>query len=805
MSTPTPSADGRRRPTAAGYDPAEARPEPLFDAFARLAARACRVPLALVSVGVGERERWEAAAGLAWREIPRDAPPLCADGYDLDGVCEIEDAAHDQRSAQHPLVLGRPHVRFYAAARLRAPDGSALGTLAVMDRRARRLTAEERAALLEAARAVTVVAIDLRENERSEQRIRLLSAAMEAAQDPIVIARPGDKPTDPSTIVYANEAFVRQKGLVHREGAVGKSVEGFFGPKTDRARLAFMRREILAGRAARVDYVSYRADGSSYHCEASARPLLDERGRTAHFVMVQRDVTEQVLRGAELTMQNERLTTLTSIARTLFAALEPRTLVDALLSGAHVLLDGSATLYAPRTRGGFAVTADLAARDDGVPGDAFVTLAARSDVCVLDEFERRAAVRISGAGGVTAYVLDVTRASAFESADLFALGLLGQYFAVAARNVDSYRELAARRDAVVELNQVKNDLIAMLAHDFKGPLTSIVGFADVLAEEPGVGPEQQQYLRIISSSALRLAALASDTLALSRLEQNELELSLGDVELVSLVRDVVRAFSVTRSIDLRLATDELTIVGDAARLRQVIENLVGNAIKYSPGGEPVEVTLRALPGAAEVGVRDRGIGIPEGERRRLFGRFARAENARALGIGGTGFGLYLAKRIVEMHGGTIDVESREGHGSLFRFVVPQRPPARRAATHRIALLDAEGDTRSYVAHALRSDGCAVSVASDGEMLLELVAAGGYDAAIVDLDRLAIAPARLLAAARGRLPLVAVGVPQTQNATGWDAFVTKPFLMADLYRALEQAVDHANGGASSAAASSAGSS
>ncbi|MBV9067064.1 MAG: hypothetical protein JO231_00005, partial [Acidobacteria bacterium] len=108
---------------------------------------------------------------------------------------------------------------------------------------------------------------------------------------------------------------------------------------------------------------------------------------------------------------------------------------------------------------------------------------------------------------------------------------------------------ASRRDAVVELNQVKNDLIAMLAHDFKGPLTTIVGFADVLAEDDRFDYEARQYLGMISSSAMRLASLATDTLALSRLEQNELALALGEVDLVALVRDVVRVFSVTRPID----------------------------------------------------------------------------------------------------------------------------------------------------------------------------------------------------------------------------------------------------------------
>ncbi len=476
-----------------------------------------------------------------------------------------------------------------------------------------------------------VVATDLTESERAQQRINLLSAAIEAAQDPIILAKPGATPEEAPTIVYANDAFIRMKGATRPDQVIGHHVDDFFGPKTDRSRLVFMRKEAMAGRAAMVEYISYRIDGSHYHTEASARPLLDEQGVMTHYVMVQRDVTEQVLRGAQLALQNERLTAITSIARTLFASLEPSVLVEALLSGVHELVDGRATLYAPRPRGGFGATADLSLEDDAEPGDSFVALASRSDVCVLDELEQRAAVRVPGSGGGTAYVLDVQRTAAFSTADVFALGLLGQYFAVAARNVELYLELASRRDAVVELNQVKNDLIAMLAHDFKGPLTTIVGFADVLADDERFDQEARQYLGMISSSAMRLASLATDTLALSRLEQNELALTLADVDLVALVRDVVRVFSVTRPLDLRVIGGNLTVAGDAARLRQVVENLVGNAIKYSPGGEAVEVSLRARQGGVELSVRDRGIGIPDSERGKLFGRFARASNARALG------------------------------------------------------------------------------------------------------------------------------------------------------------------------------
>jgi PAS domain S-box-containing protein len=801
------------------YELLDSPSEDVFDAFTRLAARICDAPIALISLCDREREWIKSAYGVNSRELPRDGS-FCALAIAHTGVLEIGDVAAEPRLAGNPLIDGPAGVRFYAGIALRSAGGQAVGALAVLDRSPRSLTEEQRGALTAIGDAVVdqfesrltmlrLVESSKTESERAQQRINLLSAAIEAAQDPIILAKPGSTPDEPPTIVYANDAFILMKGAAHPEDVIGHRSDEFFGPKTDRSQLLRMRTDVMAGRPSRVEYISYRIDGSHYHTEATVRPLVDERGQTTHYVMVQRDVTEQVLRGVQLTMQNERLTAITSIARTLFASLEPSMLVEALLSGVHELVDGRATLYAPRPRGGFVATTDLSLRDDAAPADAFVALASRSDVCVLDELEQRAAVRVPGSGGGAAYVLDVQRSAAFHTADVFALGLLGQYFAVAARNVELYGELTARRDAVVELNQVKNDLIAMLAHDFKGPLTTIVGFADVLAEDDRFDPEARQYLGMISSSALRLASLATDTLALSRLEQNELSLALGDVDFVALVRDVVRVLSVTRPIELRISGSALTVNGDAERLRQVVENLIGNAIKYSPGGEAIEVSLRGRHGGVELIVRDRGIGIPEGERRKLFGRFARASNARALGITGTGFGLYLSRMIVELHGGTIDVESVEGQGSTFRVVVPSHSQHRTVASRRIALLDVDGDARSYIAQALRDDGFAVAVATSGEDLLRTLVEAPFDVAIVDADRLAMSTETFLARANGT-PLVRMGLRMPAEHDGWAAFLTKPFLMKDLYGAVDTALDQSagssqtNGGASSAPVSSAGS-
>jgi len=286
---------------------------------------------------------------------------------------------------------------------------------------------------------------------------------------------------------------------------------------------------------------------------------------------------------------------------------------------------------------------------------------------------------------------------------------------------------------------------------------------------------------------MRLASLATDTLALSRLEQNELTLELEEFDLVALVRDIVRVFSVTRAIDLRTDRPELRICGDPARLRQVFENLIGNAIKYSPNGEPVEVFLRAKGRGVEVSVRDKGIGIPEADKAKLFGRFARAQNARALGISGTGFGLYLTKTIVEMHGGTMNVDSREGQGSTFRAFLPAAVAAQRPRHRRFILIDPEGDAKSYVAHTLRDDGFAATVVADGTELLATIDELQFDAALIDVERVGMPLPELVRRVAGRTALIRIDSSPVDETAEWDGYIVRPFLTKDLHAAIETAI------------------
>jgi PAS domain S-box-containing protein len=790
--SPTAQGEGGRLKALAEYDLLDTPNEEIFDAFARAAAAQCGAAGAVITLVAKDRLFFKAHYGLPGVTGTKRAGSFCAQTIRSGEVLEIADARLDPRFAENAMVTGKPHVRFYAGVPLISADGVALGTLCVFDPEPRSLTSEQRTGLVALADAV-MHQFEQRRRQRRDQsqvteRLRLISAAMDATEEPVAITEVTADIHEPGTIVYVNEAYLRSK-RARSEDVIGTNGRQFVGPKTDVAVLLEMRERLRRSEPARGDFVSYRLDGSHYYVTSTAQPILDASGKMTHYVLMLHDITESVLRAAELSMQNERLTALATVARGIFAALEPHALVEALFGGVRELIGADARLFVARPNGGFAQTTELLAAERApAAGDAFIESASRSEGALVSDDDLRAALRIPGSLGQTRYILDVRSERRLHQADVFAVGLLGQYFAVAARNVELYSELQARRAAVVELNQVKNDLIAMLAHDFKGPLTTIVGFADVLAEDERFDEESRKFLTMISSSAMRLASLATDTLALSRLEQNELTLELEEFDLVALVRDIVRVFSVTRAIDLRTDRPELRIGGDPARLRQVFENLIGNAIKYSPGGEPVEVFLRAKGRGVEVSVRDRGIGIPEADKPKLFGRFARAQNARALGISGTGFGLYLTKTIVEMHGGTMSVDSREGVGSTFRAFLPAAVAAPRPRHRRFILVDADGDAKSYVAHTLRDDGFAATVVADGTELLATIDELQFDAALVDIERVGMPLDEFVRRVAGRTALIRIDGAAVEETPGWDGYLVKPFLSKDLQAAIDGAIE-----------------
>jgi two-component system phosphate regulon sensor histidine kinase PhoR len=265
-------------------------------------------------------------------------------------------------------------------------------------------------------------------------------------------------------------------------------------------------------------------------------------------------------------------------------------------------------------------------------------------------------------------LLVVTRGrGAFERMETRVIEALVTLAALAIRNVELYAQSTRANRELAESNAFKDDLMAMFAHDFKGPLTVISGFAELLLETTDA--DTRTSAEAIVTQAARLAKLSEDALALAATQSAGFSLRRNHEDLAGFVSDAVRVLDPGGSrIRIEAPGEPVVVPFDRARLRHVIENVVGNALKYSR--DEIVVRVARTREEAVVEVIDRGIGIPSAELDRVFTRFGRGSNARRESISGSGVGLYIAKKIVEVHGGRLDVTSQENAGSTFTLGLP---------------------------------------------------------------------------------------------------------------------------------------
>jgi len=238
--------------------------------------------------------------------------------------------------------------------------------------------------------------------------------------------------------------------------------------------------------------------------------------------------------------------------------------------------------------------------------------------------------------------------------------------------------LVAQNEHLRELDRLKDEFVALVSHELRTPLTSIIGYLE-LVQDPATGElskEQRKFTGIIERNTERLVRLVSDLLLLAQIQSGKLTLDLGEVDLAALAGyavEAARPAAERRHIVLTLTAEPVpALEGDHTRLAQLLDNLISNALKFTPDEGRVEVGVRTEGESALLEVADSGMGISAEDQERLFERFFRTEAATEKGIQGTGLGLAITKGITDAHRGTISVKSEEGHGTVFRVQLPLR-------------------------------------------------------------------------------------------------------------------------------------
>ena len=263
----------------------------------------------------------------------------------------------------------------------------------------------------------------------------------------------------------------------------------------------------------------------------------------------------------------------------------------------------------------------------------------------------------------------------FNTQELELVGLLGRLVASAVQNIRAYE---AERNTVEELRRLsalRADFVSLVSHELRAPMASVVGSAQTLRQRwRELNPDQREsFLALISSETERLAALVADVLDTSRIDAGTFTYRFADIDLGALVRDSVAGLSLTQeevSVVADVHSGLPSVRGDRDRLQQVLTNLLDNAVKFSPAGEEVRVSAFQQDSRVRIEVSDRGPGVPPDQQRLIFEKFGRGKTTSSPGTPGTGLGLYIARSIVEAHGGVLEVSSWPDAGATFTLSLP---------------------------------------------------------------------------------------------------------------------------------------
>ncbi len=265
-----------------------------------------------------------------------------------------------------------------------------------------------------------------------------------------------------------------------------------------------------------------------------------------------------------------------------------------------------------------------------------------------------------------------TEPDAFGEHEVELVSLLGRLVASAVQNIRAYDSERRTVEELRRLSALRADFVSLVSHELRSPMAAVIGASRTLQERwRELRPDQRQaFLALIGDETSRLAALIADVLDTSRIEAGTFSFRFDDVDLATIVRDTVASASIGQDeVPIEADVGSVDVVrGDPERLRQVVANLVENAVKYSPVGTPVRLRLGQTDGAVIVAVSDSGPGIPAEDHTLIFEKFGRAAGGGAKP--GTGLGLFIARSIAEAHGGTLDVSSTPGLGATFTLSVP---------------------------------------------------------------------------------------------------------------------------------------
>jgi two-component system, NtrC family, sensor kinase len=415
-------------------------------------------------------------------------------------------------------------------------------------------------------------------------------------------------------------------------------------------------------------------------------------------------------RTTELTQSVEQLTALGEVGRAVSSTLDLETVLTTIVSRAVQLsgLDGGVVFEydeaaeefvhrAATETGGTLAEARRTARirkGEGVVGQTAITLEPVQvpDIAVPGSYDSRLRENLIESGVRAILAVPMVREGRLLGCLVVSRNHPGEYpaetiellrtfatqSALAIQNARLFQEIADKSAQLEAASRHKSEFLANMSHELRTPLNAIIGFSEVLTERMfgELNEKQDEYLRDIYASGQHLLSLINDILDLSKIEAGRMELEATDFDVPSAIDNaltLVRERATRRGITLGRTIDERLgrLQGDERKVKQVLLNLLSNALKFTPEGGRIDVSARLQDGAAEIAVADTGVGIAPEDQEAVFQEFRQVGTADKK-VEGTGLGLALSRKFIELHGGRIRVQSQVGHGSTFTFTLPVR-------------------------------------------------------------------------------------------------------------------------------------